>query len=158
MQQKEQFDKLQNYVSGKIIGQADLVNRLLVALLADGHLLVEGAPGLAKTRAIQVLSRAIEGDPVPLGEGEFADCRCFGLLAHVQLLAAANARLAPPPGHDGRVRSHATSAGENANGRVHPADVLRARLGANENDSLPVALPLLRRFSREDDLAARGTW
>ena len=62
MQQKQQFDKLQNYVSGKIIGQTDLVNRLLVALLADGHLLVEGAPGLAKTRAIQVLSKAIEGD------------------------------------------------------------------------------------------------
>ena len=62
MQQKQQFDKLQDYVSGKIIGQADLVNRLLVALLADGHLLVEGAPGLAKTRAIQVLSQAIEGD------------------------------------------------------------------------------------------------
>jgi len=62
MQQKQRFDKLQQYVSGKIIGQSDLVNRLLVAMLADGHLLVEGAPGLAKTRAIQVLSEAVEGD------------------------------------------------------------------------------------------------
>jgi MoxR-like ATPase len=35
---------------------------MLVALLADGHILVEGAPGLAKTRAINVLSRGIEGD------------------------------------------------------------------------------------------------
>ena len=42
---------LQQYVSDRIVGQATLVNRLLVALLADGHLLVEGAPGLAKTRA-----------------------------------------------------------------------------------------------------------
>lgn len=62
MQQKQRFDKLQQYVSGKIIGQSELVNRLLVAMLADGHLLVEGAPGLAKTRAIQVLSEAVEGD------------------------------------------------------------------------------------------------
>ena len=62
MQQKQRFDKLQQYVSGKIIGQSELVNRLLVTMLADGHLLVEGAPGLAKTRAIQVLSEAIESD------------------------------------------------------------------------------------------------
>ena len=62
MQQKQRFDKLQQYVSGKIIGQSELVNRLLVAMLADGHLLVEGAPGLAKTRAIQILSEAIESD------------------------------------------------------------------------------------------------
>ena len=62
MQQKQRFDKLQQYVSGKIIGQSELVNRLLVAMLADGHLLVEGAPGLAKTRAIQVLSDAVESD------------------------------------------------------------------------------------------------
>jgi MoxR-like ATPase len=62
MQQKQRFDKLEQYVSGKIIGQSELVNRLLVTMLADGHILVEGAPGLAKTRAIQVLSEAIESD------------------------------------------------------------------------------------------------
>ena len=39
-----------------------LLQRLLIALLADGHLLVEGAPGLAKTKAIKTLSQAIEGD------------------------------------------------------------------------------------------------
>jgi MoxR-like ATPase len=49
-------------VSGRIIGQEKLVKRLLTALLADGHLLVEGAPGLAKTRAIKVLSSGIAGD------------------------------------------------------------------------------------------------
>jgi MoxR-like ATPase len=53
---------LQDYISDRIIGQATLVNRLLVALLADGHLLVEGAPGLAKTRAVKVLADGIEGD------------------------------------------------------------------------------------------------
>ena len=62
MTQKQSFEKLQQYIEGKIIGQQKLVNRLLIALLADGHMLVEGAPGLAKTRAIQVLSEAVEGD------------------------------------------------------------------------------------------------
>ena len=46
----------------RIIGQEKLVDRLLIALLADGHLLVEGAPGLAKTTAIKALSDHLEGD------------------------------------------------------------------------------------------------
>lgn len=54
--------ELKNYISHEIIGQDVLVERMLIGLLADGHLLVEGAPGLAKTRAINVLSRGIEGD------------------------------------------------------------------------------------------------
>lgn len=54
--------QLLNYVNGQILGQQYLVERLLIALLADGHLLVEGAPGLAKTRAIKVLSDGIEAD------------------------------------------------------------------------------------------------
>lgn len=45
-----------------IIGQKKLVDRLILALLADGHLLVEGAPGLAKTKSIRELSNLIEGD------------------------------------------------------------------------------------------------
>ena len=53
---------LKEYINKNIIGQQDLVNKLLIALLADGHLLVEGAPGLAKTRAIKVLSDGIEGN------------------------------------------------------------------------------------------------
>ena len=54
--------QLKSHVSEKIIGQEGLVERLLIALLADGHLLVEGPPGLAKTRAIKVLADGIEGD------------------------------------------------------------------------------------------------
>jgi MoxR-like ATPase len=52
---------LQGWLSSQIIGQEHLVERLLIALLADGHLLVEGAPGLAKTRAIKSLADGIEG-------------------------------------------------------------------------------------------------
>ena len=52
---------LRDHMESLIVGQSVLVNRLLVALLADGHLLVEGAPGLAKTRAIKVLGEALEG-------------------------------------------------------------------------------------------------
>lgn len=53
---------LQSWLESQIIGQQALVNRLLIAILADGHLLVEGAPGLAKTKAIKTLSEGIEGD------------------------------------------------------------------------------------------------
>jgi len=53
---------VQQWLNSQIIGQQALVERLIIALLADGHLLVEGAPGLAKTRAIKDLSRTIEGD------------------------------------------------------------------------------------------------
>jgi MoxR-like ATPase len=53
---------LKTYVSQHILGQEVLVDRLLIALLCDGHLLVEGAPGLAKTKAIKVLSEGVEGD------------------------------------------------------------------------------------------------
>ncbi len=50
---------LKNYLEQRIIGQKPLITRLLVALLADGHLLVEGAPGLAKTTAIKELAECI---------------------------------------------------------------------------------------------------
>jgi len=56
------FATLREELSHCIIGQSALVERLLIALLADGHLLVEGAPGLAKTTAIKELAARIEGD------------------------------------------------------------------------------------------------
>jgi MoxR-like ATPase len=59
---QQQLQTLKDYISRNVIGQSALVDRLLIALLADGHLLVEGAPGLAKTRAIKILCQGIEGD------------------------------------------------------------------------------------------------
>lgn len=56
------FQHLEQWMNQRIIGQPHLINRLMLALLADGHLLVEGAPGLAKTKAIKTLSEAIEGE------------------------------------------------------------------------------------------------
>ncbi len=50
------------YLNQRVLGQEALMQRLMVALLADGHLLVEGAPGLAKTTAIKALADCIEGD------------------------------------------------------------------------------------------------
>jgi MoxR-like ATPase len=52
---------LEDWLSSQIIGQTHLVQRLIIALLANGHLLVEGAPGLAKTRAIKTLADGVEG-------------------------------------------------------------------------------------------------
>ena len=62
MSNKSEILRLKSFISRYIIGQQKLVDRLLLALLADGHLLVEGAPGLAKTRAIKVLGDGIEAD------------------------------------------------------------------------------------------------
>lgn len=56
------LSQLKEHISSQIIGQEVLVERMLIALLANGHILVEGAPGLAKTRAINVLSKGIEGN------------------------------------------------------------------------------------------------
>jgi len=56
------FLALKNHLSAQIIGQTALLDRLLTALLADGHLLVEGPPGLAKTKAIKDLAACIDGD------------------------------------------------------------------------------------------------
>lgn len=58
----EQIKTLQSYVNQHILGQEALVTRMLIALLADGHLLVEGVPGLAKTSAIKVLASGLSGD------------------------------------------------------------------------------------------------
>lgn len=62
MQSQISFKSLKDYLTQQIIGQEHLVDRLLIALLADGHLLVEGAPGLAKTKAIKELSNKLEGN------------------------------------------------------------------------------------------------
>ena len=55
------IQSLRQHLSEQIVGQSLLVDRLLMALLADGHLLVEGAPGLAKTKAIKTLANCLEG-------------------------------------------------------------------------------------------------
>lgn len=60
MTEKQSIGQLRSWLTSQIIGQQSLVDRLLIALLADGHLLVEGAPGLAKTKAIKTLSDGID--------------------------------------------------------------------------------------------------
>lgn len=57
----QQLLHLREHLNSRILGQENLISRLLIALLADGHLLVEGAPGLAKTRAVKELSVGVEG-------------------------------------------------------------------------------------------------
>ncbi len=56
------LQQLKTWLDSQIVGQPELIDRLIIALIADGHLLVEGAPGLAKTKAIKTLSEGIEGD------------------------------------------------------------------------------------------------
>jgi MoxR-like ATPase len=52
---------LKNEISKKIVGQHQLIDRLIIALLSNGHILLEGVPGLAKTLAIKTLSDAVDG-------------------------------------------------------------------------------------------------
>ncbi|MCY3627354.1 MAG: MoxR family ATPase [Gammaproteobacteria bacterium] len=58
----ERVQAVNNWLNSRIVGQKAFTQRLMMALLVGGHLLVEGAPGLAKTRAIKELSRGIKGD------------------------------------------------------------------------------------------------
>ncbi|PHX35593.1 AAA family ATPase [Pseudomonas syringae pv. syringae] len=60
MEHREALIALRTFLSTQILGQEKLIERLLIALLADGHMLVEGAPGLAKTKAIKELAEGIE--------------------------------------------------------------------------------------------------
>ncbi len=53
------LQKLEHRITETIVGQQALIKRLLIALLSDGHLLIEGAPGLAKTTAVQALADGI---------------------------------------------------------------------------------------------------
>ena len=56
------IDELFAEINKTIIGQQTMIERLLIGLLGSGHILLEGVPGLAKTLAINTLSKAIKGD------------------------------------------------------------------------------------------------
>ncbi len=58
---RQQVAAISDWLASRIIGQQTLIQRLLMAMLCGGHLLVEGAPGLAKTRAIKELAGVVEG-------------------------------------------------------------------------------------------------
>ena len=62
MTAREQIDELQKRISRSIVGQEHMVERLLIGLLANGNLLVEGLPGLAKTRAVKALAKNLDAD------------------------------------------------------------------------------------------------
>lgn len=53
---------VREHLATQVIGQQELINAMLVCLLSDGHMLVEGMPGLAKTTAVRALAEAIDGD------------------------------------------------------------------------------------------------
>ncbi|MFA6363771.1 AAA family ATPase, partial [Methanoregula sp.] len=56
----ETLDELRNEMKTVIVGQRDVIDRLLIALCADGHVLLEGVPGIAKTLTIRTLSQCID--------------------------------------------------------------------------------------------------
>ncbi len=62
MTAQDQIKQLQSRMAESIIGQDDVVERIVIGLLANGNILVEGLPGLAKTRAIKALAKNMEAD------------------------------------------------------------------------------------------------
>jgi MoxR-like ATPase len=60
--QQHQLSNLLQSIQSKIIGQHHLIEQMLVCLLADGHILIEGMPGLAKTRSAKAIADGIEGE------------------------------------------------------------------------------------------------
>jgi MoxR-like ATPase len=58
----KKLDILKQTIKDQIIGQEDLIENLLVCLIADGHMLIEGMPGLAKTTAAKAIAEGLEGD------------------------------------------------------------------------------------------------
>jgi len=59
---RQRFSKLSQHLSANLIGRESLIERLLIALLARGHVLIEGVPGLAKTRAVRSMAEALAVD------------------------------------------------------------------------------------------------
>src|ERR1700722_12535561 len=60
MTAREAVLDLQQHIGKTVLGQEGMIERLILGLLANGHLLVEGLPGLAKTRAIKKMSRFLD--------------------------------------------------------------------------------------------------
>jgi MoxR-like ATPase len=58
----QNIDSFKTWLNSRIVGQQQLIERIIIALLADGHLLVEGAPGMAKTKAIKTVSEGLAAD------------------------------------------------------------------------------------------------
>ena len=62
MNSRDKLLQLEQRMNTQVLGQEELVRMLLIALLCDGHVLLEGLPGLAKTRAVRELARHVEGE------------------------------------------------------------------------------------------------
>ena len=62
MSTRDSILKIAEAMNAAIIGQLEVVERLLIAVLANGHVLMEGLPGTAKTRSVKTLGKLVESD------------------------------------------------------------------------------------------------
>ncbi len=101
---------------------------------------------------------AVDGDPLALLQGHAASRHCLGGVVDTKPAGARDAGLAHAARHHGGVRGHAAARRQDALGRVHAVDVLRARLYAHEDDLAARSLGPLGIVGVEHDLAAGRTW
>ena len=57
---KDALDRIRKLLNNYLIGSDELIEKLLICLLADGHILIEGAPGLGKTRSAKLLAQNLD--------------------------------------------------------------------------------------------------
>jgi len=86
------FVALKSHIESIIVGQPKLIERLLTGVLADGHLLLEGLPGLAKTTAVRALA---SGMSMRFQRIQFK--RAFGLDLHISDIFRLTSRIVPRP-------------------------------------------------------------
>src|SRR5262249_33477706 len=82
-------------LEGAAVGQRSLLERLVIALLAGGHVLIEGVPGLAKTRAVRALARALD---LPFRRVQFTPDLLPADLTGTQIYHPATGAFHPRPG------------------------------------------------------------
>ena len=118
MSAREQIAQLEANIGQAIIGQREVIRRLVIGLLANGNLLVEGLPGLAKTRAIKALAKNLEAD--------------FGRIQFTPDLLPADVT-----GTDVLYRGGASQNGGDAEFRFHPGPIFANLVLADEINRAP---------------------
>src|SRR5581483_8924118 len=142
-----QMERLLFEIKKVIVGQDELLERIIVALLARGHLLVEGVPGLAKTLAVKTVAQAISGEfkrvqfTPDLVPADLVGTRIYNQERRVPDVARPRLHEPAPRGRDqpraGEGPERAARGDAGASGHDRPRDAARARALPRHGDAEP---------------------